>query len=210
MRVREAFVARPASAPRLGLDAVQLHGAHGYLLHEFLSPLSNQRNDDYGGSLENRMRFPLEVFEAACRFPRAARVDARVGDRLVTDGWDSTARWRCRALEARRCAGSTFRAGGFHPAADSGRAELSGAVGARVKQAVACRRGSRDDYRARTGRSDRRDGRSRPDLARPRRAIRSTLAVACGGGIRRDGQGAPPNICGASRDSIEISWRDRR
>lgn len=64
MRVRDAFVAAASRAVRLGVDALELHGAHGYLLHQFLSPVTNRRNDRYGGSLENRMRFPLEVFDA--------------------------------------------------------------------------------------------------------------------------------------------------
>jgi NADPH2 dehydrogenase len=62
--VREAFVAAALRADQMGIDAIELHAAHGYLLHEFLSPLSNQRDDDYGGSLANRMRYPLEVFAA--------------------------------------------------------------------------------------------------------------------------------------------------
>ena len=64
VRVREAFVTAAQRADALGVDAIELHGAHGYLLHEFLSSLSNQRTDAYGGSLENRMRYPLEVFAA--------------------------------------------------------------------------------------------------------------------------------------------------
>jgi NADPH2 dehydrogenase len=63
-RVREAFVTAAKRADAMGIDAIELHGAHGYLLHEFLSPLSNQRQDTYGGSLSNRMRYPLEVFAA--------------------------------------------------------------------------------------------------------------------------------------------------
>jgi NADPH2 dehydrogenase len=63
-RVREAFVTAALRADKIGIDAVELHCAHGYLLHQFLSPLSNTRTDAYGGSLENRMRYPLEVFAA--------------------------------------------------------------------------------------------------------------------------------------------------
>jgi 2,4-dienoyl-CoA reductase-like NADH-dependent reductase (Old Yellow Enzyme family) len=62
--VRDAFVAATHRANAAGFDIVELHGAHGYLLHSFLSPISNQRTDRYGGSLENRMRFPLEVARA--------------------------------------------------------------------------------------------------------------------------------------------------
>lgn len=89
-RIRNAFVAAAERAERLGFEAIEVHAAHGYLLHEFLSPLSNRREDDYGGSLENRMRFPLEVFDAVrAVFP----VDKPVGVRVsatdwVEGGWD--------------------------------------------------------------------------------------------------------------------------
>jgi 2,4-dienoyl-CoA reductase-like NADH-dependent reductase (Old Yellow Enzyme family) len=62
--IRDAFVAATRRAHAAGFDIVELHGAHGYLLHSFLSPVSNQRTDRYGGSLENRMRFPLEAARA--------------------------------------------------------------------------------------------------------------------------------------------------
>ena len=89
-RIRDAFAAAAVRAARLGLDGVQLHGAHGYLLHQFLSPLSNRREDAYGGSLENRMRFPLEVFDAVRdAFPTERAVTMRVsGTDWVPGGWD--------------------------------------------------------------------------------------------------------------------------
>ncbi|MCX7962832.1 MAG: NADH:flavin oxidoreductase/NADH oxidase [Burkholderiales bacterium] len=74
-----AFASAAARALRIGLDAIELHAAHGYLLHEFLSPLSNRRTDEYGGSLENRMRFPLAVARALRDvWPRSRALGARV------------------------------------------------------------------------------------------------------------------------------------
>ena len=89
-RVREAFVQTARRAARLGFDAIELHSAHGYLLHEFLSPLSNRRNDRYGGSLENRMRFPLEVFSAVRKiWPEAKPLGVRLSaSDWIEGGWD--------------------------------------------------------------------------------------------------------------------------
>jgi NADPH2 dehydrogenase len=89
-RVRDAFVETAKRAARLGIDALELHGAHGYLMHEFLSPISNHRTDDYGGSLENRMRFALETFDAVrAVFPAEKPVGFRVsGTDWVEGGWD--------------------------------------------------------------------------------------------------------------------------
>ena len=118
-RVRDAFAAAARRAARIGLDAVQLHAAHGYLLHEFLSPISNRRDDEYGGSLENRMRFPLEVFDAVREvFPAERTVSVRVS---ATDwaegGWDveQTVAF-AQALEARGCAVVHVSSGGLTPA----------------------------------------------------------------------------------------------
>ncbi|WP_181832685.1 NADH:flavin oxidoreductase/NADH oxidase [Bosea caraganae] len=89
-RIRENFAASAKRAARLGLNAIELHAAHGYLLHQFLSPLSNRREDQYGGSLENRMRLPLEIFDAVREaVPASIPVGFRVsGSDWVAGGWD--------------------------------------------------------------------------------------------------------------------------
>jgi 2,4-dienoyl-CoA reductase-like NADH-dependent reductase (Old Yellow Enzyme family) len=89
-RIRDAFVATAKRAERLGIDALEVHCAHGYLLHQFLSPISNRRTDQYGGSLENRLRFPLEVFDAVrAAFPRHKPVGIKVSSTdWVDGGWD--------------------------------------------------------------------------------------------------------------------------
>jgi 2,4-dienoyl-CoA reductase-like NADH-dependent reductase (Old Yellow Enzyme family) len=118
-RVREAFAASARRAARLGLAAVQVHAAHGYLLHQFLSPLANRRDDAYGGTLENRMRFPLEVFDAVrAAFPPERAVTVRVsGTDWAEGGWDieQTAAL-AQALEARGCAAIHVSSGGLTPA----------------------------------------------------------------------------------------------
>ena len=118
-RVREAFAAAAQRAARLGIDAVQLHCAHGYLLHEFLSPLSNRRDDEYGGGLENRMRFPLEVFDAVrAAFPADRAVSMRVsGTDWADRGWDINQTIAfAQALEVRGCAAIHVSSGGLTPA----------------------------------------------------------------------------------------------
>ncbi len=117
--VCDAFADAARRSARLGIDVIQIHAAHGYLLHQFLSPLSNQRDDAYGGSLENRMRFPLEVFDAVREtFPAERVVSVRVsGTDWVPDGWDieQTVAFAA-ALEARGCDALHVSSGGLHPA----------------------------------------------------------------------------------------------
>ena len=77
------FVASAERAARIGFDFIELHSAHGYLLHQFLSPLSNRRTDTWGGSLENRLRLPLEII----RRVRAAVPELMLGARLSVTDW---------------------------------------------------------------------------------------------------------------------------
>ncbi len=111
----QAFVRAAQRAARIGLDFIEIHSTHGYLLSEFLSPLSNKREDEYGGSLDNRMRFPLEVFRAVrAEFPAERAVGAKIsGTDFVEGGWmpdDAVA--YARVLKAAGCAYVTVSGGG--------------------------------------------------------------------------------------------------
>ena len=83
-KVIDDFAAAARHSHALGLDAIEVHAAHGYLLHQFLTPLANQRTDRYGGSLENRMRFPLQVFDAV---RKAVPASMAVGVRISATDW---------------------------------------------------------------------------------------------------------------------------
>jgi 2,4-dienoyl-CoA reductase-like NADH-dependent reductase (Old Yellow Enzyme family) len=117
-RIVGAFAAAARRAHRLGLDAIELHAAHGYLLHQFLSPLSNVRRDAFGGSLDKRMRFPLQVFEAV---RAAVPASMPVGVRLsatdwVEGGWDiAQSRVFVEALQARGLGFLHVSSGGVSP-----------------------------------------------------------------------------------------------
>ena len=117
-RVKQAFVDAAKRAHRLGIDAIELHAAHGYLLHEFLSPLSNQRVDEYGGNLENRLRFPLEVFDAVkAALPENYTLGIRISaSDWVTGGWDvEQSIVLTKALEQRGCSFIHVSSGGVSP-----------------------------------------------------------------------------------------------
>jgi len=113
--VRESFVKAAHRAARLGVDAIEVHAAHGYLLHEFLSPVANRREDEYGGSIQNRMRFPLEVFEAvreAFTAERPVWVRLSASD-WVPEGWSiEDVVTFAKALRDRGCAAIHVSSGG--------------------------------------------------------------------------------------------------
>ena len=117
-RVTRDFAEAAKRAARLGIEGIEIHGAHGYLIHEFLSPLANRRTDAYGGSLENRMRFALDVFDAVRdAFPADRPVWMRLSATdWVEGGWDIDGTVALsRALERRGCAAVHVSSGGASP-----------------------------------------------------------------------------------------------
>jgi len=118
-RVRTAFVDATRRARDIGFDAIELHSAHGYLLHQFLSPISNARTDNYGGSLADRMRFPLEVFDAVrADWPEDRPLGVRFSATdWIDGGWNlEDALAYCEALKAHGCDFFDVSSGGLAPA----------------------------------------------------------------------------------------------
>lgn len=118
-QIVKAFADAAGRADAAGFDAVEIHAAHGYLLHQFLSPLSNRREDAYGGAFENRVRVLLDVFDAVrARFPADKPVGVRVSATdWVEGGWglDDTVALAA-LLEARGCDFYHVSSGGLSPA----------------------------------------------------------------------------------------------
>jgi len=117
-KVKNDFVLAAQRAERSGLDGIEIHMAHGYLLHQFLSPLSNHRTDEYGGNLENRLRFPIEIFEAVkAAVSEAMTVWVRISATdWVPGGWDiDGALALSKALKERGCAAIHVSSGGVSP-----------------------------------------------------------------------------------------------
>jgi 2,4-dienoyl-CoA reductase-like NADH-dependent reductase (Old Yellow Enzyme family) len=117
-RIKREFVDAARRASRLGVDAIELHMAHGYLLHEFLSPLSNHRDDTYGGSFDNRIRLPMEVFVAVRNvWPQDKPLGVRISATdWVDGGWtiDESIAF-ARRLRAAGCDWVDTSSGGISP-----------------------------------------------------------------------------------------------
>lgn len=117
-RLIAEFVASTKRIDRIGYDVIELHGGHGYLLHQFMSPLSNQRKDEYGGSTENRIRFPLEVFKAVrAAWPEQKALGIRVSATDWVDGGWTPDETVVLAKELKRlgCDYMDVTSGGLHP-----------------------------------------------------------------------------------------------
>jgi 2,4-dienoyl-CoA reductase-like NADH-dependent reductase (Old Yellow Enzyme family) len=117
-RVRVSFVEAAKRSVRLGFKAIEIHNAHGYLMHQFLSPISNRRNDAYGGSLEGRMKFPLEVFEAVrAVVPDEIPVGVRISATdWVEGGWDiASSIAYAKVLKSKDCDFIDVSSGGNSP-----------------------------------------------------------------------------------------------
>ena len=213
-RIRDAFVATAQRGLRLGIEAFEIHAAHGYLLHQFLSPIANRRTDRYGGTLENRMRFPLEVFDAV----RAAVPDDKpVGVRVsatdwVEGGWDLD-QTIAFALELKKRGVDWIDAssGGVSPLQ-----KIALGPGYQVPFAQAVKQATgltdhrrRHDHRGQAGRRHRRFRQGRHGGAGARHALRPALALARRRRTRRQRQRAAAILALAAFDAKGAVRRDK-
>lgn len=143
--IRESFRAATARARRAGYEWLELHAAHGYLLHSFLSPLSNRRTDAYGGSFENRIRFTLETFRAIRQeWPERLPISVRLScSDWVEGGWtleDSTAlarRLKEEGVDLIDCSSGALVPGVKYPAAPGWQVPFSQAIRSQAGVATA-------------------------------------------------------------------------
>ncbi len=184
--MRDSFVSAAERAVRIGFDAIEMHFAHGYLLHEFFSPVSNKRSDAYGGSLDNRMRFLRETAQVVRA--RCSRPISRSGARITASDWldggvtidDAVA--LAKALKADGLDYLDASSGGLTAASaqpDCARLQRRSrrAYPRRSRYARACRR---PDRRSETGERDRRARQSRYGRIGAGDARQSALGLACG------------------------------
>ena len=206
-----AFAAAARRALTAGFEVLEIHGAHGYLINEFLSPLSNRRTDEYGGSFENRIRFLLETVEAVRavwpeRLPlwlRISATDWKEGGWTIDDSVKLAAELRTRGVDLIDCS-----SGGL--AAD---AKIQPGPGYQVPFAERIRKGDghpdrrgRHDHGAAAGRGDYRVGTGGCGSAGARVPARSVLAAARGA-LGGEIQELPRcNIRARSRNRPEALW----
>ena len=214
-RIRDAFVATAKRAERLGIDALEVHCAHGYLLHQFLSPISNRRTDQYGGSLQNRMRFPLEVFDAVrAAFPQHKPVGIKVSSTdWVEGGWDIAQTIEfAKELKKRGVDWIDASSGGVSPLQ-----KIPLGPGYQVPFAQAIKEATGVTTmavglitEAEAGRRDRRLRQGRHGRARARHALRPALGLARRGRTRRPGRSAAAILALAALDAEGAVRRDVR
>ena len=193
--VRDCFVAAAKRALRIGFDAVELHFAHGYLLHGFVSPISNTRNDAYGGSLDGRLRFPLEVVRAVrAVVPRGTPLGARFTGSDWLDG-GLTVEDAVMVAKALKQAGLDYIDVSSGGVSTQGQASVPRTPGYNVPLAEQIRREAGMPTRVvglivspAAGRGDRRRGPRRYGRAGPRLPRRSALGMACRPGAWRRGR----------------------
>ena len=180
---------------RIGYDVIELHGAHGYLAHQFLSPLSNKRTDEYGGSSENRMRFAIEMYEAVrAVWPEQKPLGMRVSATdWVEGGWtpEETVQL-AKELKKRGMDYMDVTSGGLHPQQKIPlSARLPGAVRREGQEGKRHHHHDRrPDRRLPAGGGHRRLRQGRHDRPCPRRAVGSALGLA-----RRRGTGRRDALC---------------